>query len=90
MSVDAILGDIEAANLADVINNDSATYNLQVKINKPNTDTEAISYVVRGAKLDSQDFSSSIGDNKSVTMTWSTQIGGPNDTAGGLFIFANS
>jgi hypothetical protein len=90
MSVDAIMGDIEAANLADIINNDSAAYNLQVKINRPNTDTEAISYVLRGAKLDSQDFSSSIGDNKSVTMTWSAQIGGPNDRNGGLFIFSNS
>jgi len=90
MSVDAIMGDIEAANLADIINNDSAAYNLQVKINRPNTDTEAISYVLRGAKLDSQDFSSSIGDNKSVTMTWSAQIGGPNDRNGGLLIFSNS
>jgi len=90
MSVDAIMGDIEAANLADVINNDSAKYDLQVKINKPNSDTEAVSYVVRGAKLDSQDFSSSIGDNKSVTINWSTQIGGPSDTNHGLFIFANS
>ena len=90
MSVDAIMGDVEAANLADIINNDSAKHNLQIKINKPNTDTEAISYVLRGAKLDSQDFSSSIGDNKSVTMNWSAQIGGPNDQVGGLFIFANS
>lgn len=90
MSIDAIMGDIQAANLADVINNDAAKYNLQIKINKPNTDTEAVSYVLRGAKLDSQDFSTSIGDNKSVTMNWSAQIGGPNDQVGGLFIFANS
>jgi hypothetical protein len=90
LSVDAIMGDVEAANLADIINNDSAKHNLQIKINQPNTDTEAISYVLRGAKLDSQDFSSSIGDNKSVTMNWSAQIGGPNDQVGGLFIFANS
>jgi hypothetical protein len=90
MSVDAIMGDIQAANLADVINNDSAKHNLQIKINKPNSDTEAVSYVLRGAKLDSQDFSSSVGDNKSVTLTWSAQIGGPNDQVGGLFIFANT
>ena len=89
MSVDAIMGDIEAANLADVINNDSANYDLQVKINQPNSDTEAVSYVIKGAKLDSQDFSSSIGDNKSVTINWSTQIGGPSDDNHGLFIFAN-
>jgi len=89
MSVDAIMGDIQAANLADVINNDAASYDLQVKINQPNSDTEAVSYIIKGAKLDSQDFSSSIGDNKSVTINWSSQIGGPSDDDHGLFIFSN-
>lgn len=88
MSVDAIIGDIESGNLANVINDDSAKYNLQLKINEPNGTNENMSFVVRGAKLDSQEFSSSIGDNKSVTLNWSTQIGGPTDSGNGLFIYS--
>ena len=37
-------------------------------------------------KPDSQSFSSSIGDNKSVTLDFSTQIGGPRQTDVGLFM----
>lgn len=88
MSVDAIIGDIQTGNLASIVNDDSAKYNLQLKINEPNTATENMSFVIRGAKLDSQEFSSSIGDNKSVTLNWSTQIGGPTDSGNGLFIYS--
>jgi hypothetical protein len=47
-------------------------------------------YTLKGAKLDSQEFSSAIGDNKSVTLGFSAQIGGPNDTNKGLFIENNA
>jgi hypothetical protein len=43
-------------------------------------------YRLEGAKLDSQEFSSSIGANKAVTLSFSTQINGPSVTDRGLFM----
>lgn len=89
MSVDAILGDLTSGNLASVLADDSAKYNLGLKINRPNQATESRFFALRGAKLDSQEFSSSIGDNKSVTLNWSAQIGGPTDSGNGIFMYSN-
>jgi len=86
MSVESILGDLEAANLADVVSDDSAKYDLAVVINKPGSGTQAMKFQLKGSKLDSQSFSSSIGDNKTVSMQFSSQIGGPNATTVGLFV----
>jgi len=43
-------------------------------------------YSFRGAQLESESYSSSIGDNKSVDLTFTCQIGGPTDTEDGVFI----
>ena len=86
MTVESILGDLEAANLADVVSDDNAKYTLTVTINKPGTAVQAMKFSLKGAKLDSQNFSSSIGDNKSVSLEFSSQVGGPTDTTNGLFI----
>jgi len=86
MTVESILGDMEASNLADVVSNDSAKFTLTVSINKPGAATQAMKFSLKGAKLDSQSFSSSIGDNKSVSLEFSSQIGGPTDTTNGIFI----
>lgn len=90
MTVDAVLGEIEAANLADLINGDCEKYNLDVTLKGAAcgaaTNKQAIKYTFKGAKLDSQEFTSSIGANKAVTLTFSTQIGGPTDNNNGVFI----
>jgi hypothetical protein len=88
MSVDAIIGDMTAGNLADVLTDDSAKYDLDLTINQPGTTTakRAMKFSLKGAKLDSQSFSSSIGDNKSVALEFSSQIGGPTDLVNGVFI----
>ena len=38
------------------------------------------------AVLDSESFSSAIGDNKTVDLTFSTQIGGPEEAGVGVFV----
>ena len=90
MTVDAVLGEIEAANLADLINSDCTKYNLDVTLKGAAcgaaTNKQAMKYTFKGAKLDSQEFTSSIGANKAVTLTFSTQIGGPTDNNNGVFI----
>jgi hypothetical protein len=95
-SVEAILGDIaDGTNnllaLSDIVCSDTASYDLAFTLNKPATScggaaVQSVKYTLKGAKLDSQQISSAIGDNKSVSLTFSTQIGGPTDTTRGLFI----
>jgi hypothetical protein len=48
--------------------------------------SEQIRYNLKNVTLDSESYSSSIGDNKSVDLTFSATVGGPEDTTNGLFI----
>jgi len=99
-SFEAVIGDIGGSDnlgnaLTDIICDDSRNYDLIFNLGVPSANCDnsytpyALKYTLKGAKLDSQSFSSSIGDNKSVTMDFSAQIGGPNDTKKGLFIETN-
>jgi hypothetical protein len=85
MSFDAVVGDTAEASLATVLSNDQ-DYTLSLTLKRPDGNGKAMKYTLKKAKLDSQDFSSSIGDNKSVSLQFSAQVGGPNDTSAGLFI----
>jgi len=83
MNISAIVADSQAGNLANLLNSGVQEASILVK------DTEgvsAIQYRMKGLKVDSQSFSSSIGSNKTVDITFSTQIGGPNDEVNGLFM----
>ena len=46
----------------------------------------ALQYMIKGARLEGESFSSSIGDNKSVDITFTAQVGGPEDLNNGIFI----
>lgn len=87
LNVSAILNEITAENLAATIDV-NPTVDILLAIKKPGiTNTEnAMTYTLKGAKLDSESISSSIGSNKTVELVFSTQIGGTNDTVNGLFV----
>ena len=100
LSVDAILADLTTGNLADIIDCDRS-YDIAVEMCAPadctagtvphdvrgfDSRTPVATYVLKNAKLDSESFSSSIGDNKSVTLDFTAQIGGPNQSGNGLFM----
>jgi hypothetical protein len=85
MQVQAEVGDLTTGTLADIISTDR-TYDLQVTLKHPTSGTDQMIYKLEGAKLDSQEFSSSIGANKAVTLSFSTQINGPSVTDRGLFM----
>ena len=91
-SVNALVQDLTTGNLVDVINND-ATYDAVVVLAAPtsaNTNystAEGVGYVLKRLNLDSQEISSSIGANKSVTLNFSTQVGSPQQNDRGLFMF---
>jgi hypothetical protein len=90
-SINAVLGDIEAENLASVIASDCADADLKISMLSPKTceggaQKRALSYTLKGAKLTSQSFTSSIGANKSISLQYSAFLGGPSETTKGLFI----
>jgi hypothetical protein len=86
MTVSALLGDIQTGSLIRIVD-DNITFNPAVTIKKPGDATTIIAHFqLKGAKLDSQDFSSSIGSNTTVNLTFNTQIAGAEDTTNGLFL----
>lgn len=91
LSVTALVQDITTGNLVDLVDNDS-TYDAVIKLAAPatsnsnNATNEGVAYVVKRLNLESQDFSSSIGANKEVTLNFTTQVGSPQQNDRGLFM----
>jgi hypothetical protein len=85
MSISAIVANAQAANLSTLLNSGVQTASITVK-DGSTANTPAVKYTMKGLKVDSQSFSSSIGSNKTVDITFSTQIGGPNDVLNGVFM----
>ena len=91
LSIDAILADLTTGTISDIIDCDSS-YDAIIKMKDPRLCGSvagrevAVAYLARDLKIDSESFSSSIGDNKSVTLDFSCQIGGPEQTSVGVFM----
>ncbi len=89
MSVEANLRDMGTGRLSNLQCGDTK-YDLSVVIRRPTCDgttgTTQIQYSLKGATLESQQFNTTIGPSKSVTLNFSSPIGGPQETNKGLFI----
>jgi hypothetical protein len=91
LSIDAVLADLTTGSISDIINCDDE-YDAIIKMKDPNCSIAATSrdivlaYLARGLKIDSESFTSSIGDSKSVTLDFSTQVGGPEQKGVGIFM----
>ena len=92
LSVDAILTDLTTGNLNDLIDCEKS-YNVEIELKGTTGDvcgaagkTTVAKYVLKDMRPDSQSFSSSIGDNKTVTIDFTSQIGGPRQNDVGLFM----
>ena len=89
LSIDAVLADLTTGSISDIINCDDE-YDAIIKIADPvcvgDVKPITMAYVVRGLKIDSESFTSSIGDNKSVTLDFSAQLGGPEQKGIGVFM----
>ena len=91
MSVSAQLADIESGNLTDLICGNNKR---DIKINMNTCSvgdncsegTHNLQFELRNAEIESQNFTSSIGANKTVDLTFVGQVGGPQDTLNGVFI----
>ena len=85
LSVDALLGDLRTGNLADLVSGDgTSVHDLVIHLKSGGTDH--CQYLLKQAKLDGHSYSTSIGDNKTVTLNFSSQIGSSQQTGVGLFM----
>jgi hypothetical protein len=90
-SFDAIMSDLTTGNISDIIDCDT-NYDARVALNNapncndPTVKNQVIVYDIKKLKLDSQSFSTSIGDNKTVTFDFTCQVGGPEQTDVGVFM----
>jgi len=96
LTVNALVSEVKQGNMLDIIcgNNEN---DLVVTMRNPEciecnrgSSPTGIMYTLKGAILESESYSSAIGDNKTVDLTWSVQIGGPTDRKRGLFISGSS
>lgn len=88
LSVNAIVNTLEAQNLANVISGCGSTTRSDIKLtlNECGVGKTGMEFLLKGCTVDSESFSSSIGSNKSVDITFSTQIGGTRDSNNGIFV----
>lgn len=89
-SISAIVADLKAGNLFNELYS-TDKHDMQIVMRKPaagggSAGAEQIRYKLKGVVLDSESFSSSIGDNKTVDLSFSATVGGPEDVTNGLFI----
>jgi hypothetical protein len=90
-SFDAILADLTTGNIADIVDCDT-NYDARVVLNNasncsdPTNKDQIIVYDLKKLKMDNQSYSTSIGDNKTVTFDFTCQVGGPEQTDVGVFM----
>lgn len=91
LNVNAVLNTVEAGNLASIIagcGGNSSSKEVSVTL-KSCEGVDSMKWTLKGATLDSESFSSAIGSNKSVDLTFGVQIGGIDDIDQGI-IFSGS
>ena len=88
LSVNAVVGDFVTGDIYNLFYNcGSDRYNGQLIFKSPcDTTTQIAGYLFRGMELTSQEYSSSIGSNKTVSMNFNIPIGGPLATGSNLLL----
>ena len=84
LSVSAIVNELKAKELTAIID-DESTKTITLTL-KDEAGTAAMIYKMKGAQIVSESFSSSIGSNKTVDLTFATSLSGPNDLTNGVFV----
>ena len=91
LSMSAIVSELRDENLFDILASPiKQDFTIALKDSDGN---RKIAYTIKGAILQGETYSENIGDNQTVDLTYTVQIGGANDTTAGLFMsgsYANS
>jgi hypothetical protein len=90
LSFDAILTELTTGNLNQLIDCEKS-YDVMIQLDGitgacGQAKGAIAQYIMKDMKPESQSYSSSIGDNKTVTLDFAAQIGGPNQNNVGLFM----
>ena len=86
LSVSAIVNETQTRALTNITASDDFIPFLQIQFNDSDPDsTPRARYKMSNVKLDSESFSSSIGPNKAVDLSFSVSIGGPSDLNNNIF-----
>ena len=90
VSISAIVSELEKNNVFDALAN-TQKHDFTLTLARANTSTggtgdTAMVVKVKGARLDSESYSSAIGDNETVDITFTTQVGGAQDSTNGIFL----
>lgn len=85
LTLNGVQNEVAGGNLVDLVNA-NPKQDIIITVKKPGVGatTNAVRYVIKNAQLDSASVSSSIGSNKTADFTFTTQIGGANDTDNGI------
>ena len=84
MSVTANVGDFQTGSLIRIVDVNK-DFNPSVTLKRGDTNAVIAKYTLKTAKLDNQDISSAIGQNKSITMNFVSQLASAEDLTKGLF-----
>jgi hypothetical protein len=83
LTLNGVQSETSRGSLVDLVEGNPKS-DLTIEIKNPTNGLPAVRYTITQAQLDSLSVSSSIGANKTVDLTFSTQIGGANDTVNGI------
>lgn len=90
LSISAVVSELREANLFDVMaQNTKNNFTLTLNDSNATTPVPKMRYTIKGAILQSETYSESIGDNQSVDLVYTVQVGGANDTVNGVFMSGN-
>jgi hypothetical protein len=85
MTVEALAGDFQTGILGEIWAN-NVSYNPLVTLNLPNTSIPVAAFQLKNAKIENQEYSLALNNNKTMRLTFRTVIGGPQDTTNGFFM----
>ena len=87
LTINGIVSELESLNLFDKLGSPTAqTLVISLRDSSPTQSTQKIVYTIKGAIFQGESYSENLGDNQTVDLTYSVQIGGANDANNGLFI----
>ena len=89
LSASALMTDFDDGSLDGLICNAEEKRDIALIMKDRCGSNSLMTYVMRNAILDTEAFSASIGDNKTVDLTFSAQVGGANDSDNGIFLFTS-
>ena len=83
VTLSAIVSELQDKNLFDILVTQKNNLSILLKDSNGNS---KIRYEIKEAILQSETYSENLGDNQTVDLTYTVQIGGANDTTAGLFM----